>query len=374
MNRQLVSSLLPVLLLGGIALAQPVHHVQCGGGSTIETTLKVAKPGDVIRIQGTCRESFVVTTDHLIIEGQGGAIVQGEGGGPRLDAPQIEVLGAQGVVIRNLIVQDAPGGAIQVAYGSAALLENLTLRRSTVGLVVYLASSARLRDVSANDNFAGVLVAGNSAVQLMGEIRANNNQFNGFDVNANSSVEIFEARIQANGNGNRGMTLDESELILGGGLSPGSSFTADGNARSGILVSGNSAVSLFGDPGANTITVSNNREHGIWLNGGKIVSPTGTHIVATGNGIGICVELGGAAHIIGGLNVRNNGIGMDADGAGVIRLVSPPTGPFPPSLIAGNTTVDLDLTFGSRMRVAGPVTITKITCDKTVLTHGVTCP
>jgi hypothetical protein len=86
------------------------------------------------------------------------------------------------------------------------------------------------------------------------------------------------------------------------------------------------------------------------------------------------VELGGAVHIVGGLDVRNNGVGVDGDGAGVIRLISPPDGPFPPSFVTGNTTVDVDLSFGSRMRVAGPVTIGKIDCDKTVLTDGVACP
>lgn len=279
-------------------------------------------------------------------EGVGGAIIQGEGGSPNPFWTQVDISGAQGVIIRNLTVQDATGIGIQAGSGSAALLENVTVRRSALGVVVYITSSATLKSVSALDNFVGIIASANSAIRLMGEIRANNNQFNGFDINGNSSVEIFEARIQSNNNGNRGMTLDDSELILPSGPTPG-------------------------DPGANTITVTNNREHGIWLNGGKIVSPT--HIVATGNAIGIGIELGGAAHIVGGLNVRNNGIGIDGDGAGVIRLISP-GGPFPPSLITGNTSVDLDLSFGSRMRVAGPVTMCKITCDKTVLTDGVSCP
>jgi hypothetical protein len=373
MKRQLVSFFSPVLLNGGTAFAQPVHRVKCAGGSDIAMALKVAKPGDLIRIQGICRESFVVTTDHLTIEGVDGAIIQGQGGGPTLEFSQLKVSGAQDVIIRNLTVQDSPGVAIQAANGSAALLENVTVRRSAIGVLAYITSSARLKGVSAVENFVGIIASSNSSIQLLGEVRANSNQGNGFDINGNSSVEIFEARIQANNNGNRGMTLDDSQLILPGGTAPGSSFTADGNTRSGILVSGNSAISLFGDPGANTITVSNNREHGIWLNGGKIISPNGTHIVATRNAIGIGFELGSAAHIAGGLEVRNNGIGIDGDGAGVIRLISP-GGPFPPSSITGNTSVDLDLTFGSRMRVVGPVTINKITCDKTVLTDGVSCP
>jgi hypothetical protein len=363
-----------IAVLPAMPQGQPAHRVQCGRGQTISNAVKAAKSGDVIRIQGTCRESFVITTDYLTIEGEADATIQGTGGGPNLNLIQITITGAQGVILRNINVQDAPGIAIQVENGSAALLENVIVRRSALGVVAYTTSSARLKNVSALENFVGIIATQNSAIQLLGEIRVNNNQFNGFDINGNSSVEIFEARIQANNNGNRGMTLDDSELILPGGPAPGASFTADGNTRTGILVSGNSSISLFGGPGENTITTSNNREHGIWLNGGKIVSPGGTNIIATGNSIGIGVELGGSAHIVGGLNVRNNGIGVDADGAGVIRLIQPPNAPFPVSSIMGNTNVDLDLTFGSRIRVTGSVAIGKITCDKTVLTDGVSCP
>jgi hypothetical protein len=364
------------ILIAGLPASLPgqvFHRVHCGAGQTIARALNAAKRGDVIHLRGTCRESFVVTTDHLTIEGDPGTTIQGEGGSPRFDLVQIDIQGAQGVILRNLIVQDAPGFGIQVTSGGAALLENVTVRRSGIGVMAYITSSARLKNVSAVDNFVGIIASLHSSVQLIGEIRANNNLGNGFDINGNSAVEIFEARVQTNNNGNRGMTLDDSEMKMGGGPAPGASFTADGNARSGILVSGNSSIGLFGGPGENTITVSNNREHGIWLNGGKIVSPGGTNIVATGNKIGMGVELGGAVYIVGGLNVRNNDIGIDGDGAGVIRVDSPPA-PFPPISIAGNTSVDVDLSFGSRMRVVGGASIGKVACDRTVLTDGVSCP
>jgi hypothetical protein len=46
-----------------------------------------------------------------------------------------------------------------------------------------------------------------------------------------------------------------------------------------------------------------------------------------------------------------------------------------PSSITGNSTTDLDLRFGTRIRVAPGVTIGKVACaDKTVLTDGVSCP
>jgi nitrous oxidase accessory protein NosD len=162
----LLVAAVPTSLLG-----QTVHRVQCSGGANIDTALNVAKQGDIVRIQGTCRESFVVTTDHLTLEGEDGAIVLGQGAGPRVGSPQVEISGAQGVIIRNLIVQDATAEAIQISGGSAAKLDNVTVRRSTVGVVVYLASSARLKDVRALENFVGILVAANSSVQSRQRIR-----------------------------------------------------------------------------------------------------------------------------------------------------------------------------------------------------------
>jgi hypothetical protein len=200
------------ILIAGLPASLPgqvFHRVQCGAGQTIATALKVARRGDAIHIRGTCRESFVVTTDHLTIEGDDGTTIQGQGGNPRFDFVQIDIQGAQGVVLRNLIVRDAPGFGIQVTSGAAAVLENVTVRRSGIGVMAYIGSSARLKNVSVLDNFVGVIAGLHSSIQLIGEVRANNNLGNAFDINGNSAVEIFEARFQANNNGNRGMTLDD---------------------------------------------------------------------------------------------------------------------------------------------------------------------
>jgi hypothetical protein len=94
-----------------------------------------------------------------------------------------------------------------------------------------------------------------------------------------------------------------------------------------------------------------------------------------GNPVGIRLELGADATILGGLEVWNNEAGIQADGAGMIHLQPPPQGSSLPSSITGNSTADLDLRFGTRVRVAPGVTIGTVACaDKTVLTDGVSCP
>jgi hypothetical protein len=86
---------------------------------------------------------------------------------------------------------------------------------------------------------------------------------------------------------------------------------------------------------------------------------------------GFNVGNGGSALIIGGLTVRNNKIGLLADGAGTLTLISVPSNP---SSIQNNSDTDVDLAFGTRATLDG-VTIGTITCDTTVLSRGTTvCP
>jgi hypothetical protein len=142
-----------------------------------------------------------------------------------------------------------------------------------------------------------------------------------------------------------------------------------------VTVSGTATLGLFNDPtGGVGIIASENKEQGILVLGGQILSLAGARIAATGNATGIRLESGAGATIAGGLEIRSNGSGIQADGAGTIQL-QPPPGPSLPSAITGNSTTDLDLRFGTRIRVAPGVTIGKVACaDKTVLTDGVSCP
>ena len=68
--------------------------------------------------------------------------------------------------------------------------------------------------------------------------------------------------------------------------------------------------------------------------------------------------------------VTGNPVGLSADGAGPVTILSESA---TPSSISGNT-LDVDLKFGTRTTFKG-VTIGSITCDSTVLSRGTTvCP
>jgi hypothetical protein len=110
---------------------------------------------------------------------------------------------------------------------------------------------------------------------------------------------------------------------------------------------------------------------GFFMPAGAILSPHATaRFVASGNAIGMLMEDGASALIIGGLDLAQNGTGLSAIGAGTLTLVSVPPNP---ASISGNQQ-DVDLGFGTRATI-DDVAHTSIACDATVLLRGsATCP
>jgi hypothetical protein len=251
------------------------------------------------------------------------------------------------------------------------------LRESTIGLLVYANSTAEVIDSVLEANFVGIDMLATSSLVLRGSVRANGNLLTGIDVSANSAVEIRGAKVEASDNGSHGVALYDSQLsVLGYPPAAGSQLTANRNARSGVTLAGTAAIALFNDPTNPTaIIASENKERGIWALGGRIMSPGGARIAATGNATGILLEQGADATIGGGLEIHNNRIGIQADGAGMVHLQLLRQGAPRPSSVTGNSTADLELRFGTRIRVAPDVTVGLVACaDKTVLTDGISCP
>ena len=118
---------------------------------------------------------------------------------------------------------------------------------------------------------------------------------------------------------------------------------------------------------------SNNNGSGIAIGlGGAVVSPSAAaKFIIEHNPTGLSVSEGGSAFIIGGVTVQNNQIGLLADGASTLTLVSQESNA---SSIQNNSGTDVDLRFGTRVTFGG-VSIGSITCDATVLSRPPTvCP
>jgi Right handed beta helix region len=363
--------------LSGTPSAAAEKPVNCAGGQSLAKALEHANPGDIFRLSGTCQERVRVTTDRVVVDGQGLTVLDGGGGGPLEFSAVVMIDGAQGVVVKGLTVQNGPGEGILGIRGSAFTLSDVRVEHNaSAGIAVADGSTATLIDCTTRQNRIGLDVFTTSAAVMKGTIRITDNTGNGADVSGRSILELRGAAVQVSENGGFGLTVGGSQLaIFGFTESQGSTLMIKGNTLAGLVIATGSLEVLASSPaatGANVITSSNNGTDGIWLPArGAIISPFGAaKFVIHGNTVGLKFENDSNAVIVGGLDVGGNQAGLLADAAGALTLVSIPPNP---SSILGNG-LDVGLSFGTRATFDGPA-VFSIRCDSTVLARGSTvCP
>ena len=364
------------LLVAGPALAKEAIKVDCNKGKTIKDALKHADPGDTIRVTGVCHERITIKTNDVTLDGQGSAVIDG-GGGSRIEfSGVITIDGVQGVKLVGLTVQNGPGEGILGRRGAAFHVERTIVQNNpnSSGIAVADHSAAELTDVTLQQNAGGLDVFTSSSAVLRGAIAITQNGAGingaGITINGQAVVEIRGANVNASDNG-IGVVVGSGQLaIFGFAASVGSTLNASGNDIAGIIVSG-SQLSVY--PAA-TVTASNNGAFGLLLANGGFATTLpggGAKFVIANNGVGINVANGTGVLFQGGqLTVTGNAVGLSADGAGTVTILSESA---TPSSISGNT-LDVDLKFGTRATFQG-VTIGSIACDNTVLIQGTTvCP
>jgi hypothetical protein len=374
---------LVTLALSAVAIANAedkIIHVNCDDGKTIKQALHKADPGETIRVTGTCTERVTITTDWITLDGQGTAVLDGGGGDPIEFSGVVTIDGARGVTLTGLTIQNGPGEGILGQRAATFAVRKATVQDNALtGIAVTGGSTADLTDSIIQRNgggsstSVGLDIYTGSTVILRGTIVITQNPGSGVNVFGKSMLELRGANVQLTDNGGAG-------LVIGGGSnmatflfpsSPESKLMANNHFVAGIIVL-DATIELFGSPV--TISATNNGI-GIWLIQNSYITNAspfpGAAFLLEGNSVGVQLEGGSGAQIVGGpLTVRNNGTGLLADGAGALTLVSIPPNP---SAITNNGT-DVGLKFGTRATFGG-VTIGTIVCDATVLSRGSTvCP
>jgi parallel beta helix pectate lyase-like protein len=354
-----------------------VKQVNCATGQSFVNVLAAAQPGDTIRVVGTCTERVVITTDHLTLDGQGMAVL--DGGGPKGGsfAGVIVIDGARGVNIKGFTVQNGPNGIVSINGAAFSVSHSKLQNHAAAGILVADGSAAELTNTTMRHNAAGMNVIGGSGVVLKGAVVANENAGNGIFVGGASLMEIRGATVEASNNQLNGLVLDGAHgVIFGFSESQGSSITANYNGLAGIGVP-NGVLEDAGS-GPNMVGTAHNGRFGIFLPiGGTLDSPfNASRFTVSSNPIGIYFGPGSKAIVHGGLVVQNNAVtGVFGDGADSINVNASPI-PIPPnpSNITGNG-VDVDLRFGSRSTFGNALVIGTMVCDKTVLSRGtIVCP
>jgi Right handed beta helix region len=350
-----------------------VKKVKCDNGQTHTEALKKAKPGDTLQVTGTCQERVTITTDQLTLDGGGSAVLDGGGGGPTEFEGVITIDGAHGVTLTGFTIENGPGEGILGIHGAAFAVQQTTVQQNVAsGIAVADGSTADLTDCTIESNGIGINVFTSASAILRGAFTSRQNTGPGVVVNGQSMLEIRGAQVQLNDNGGAGLVAGSGQVaIFGFTAAQGSTLTANGNGDFGIIIfTPQSQLTIYGSDfgsGATVITAANNGVAGILVSAGFIASPFGGgKFVLENNTVGLHFIEGAGAVITGGLSVRSNGTGVLADGAGTVTLISIPPNP---SSITNNSTVDVDLAFGTRATIDG-VTIGSITCDATVLSRG----
>jgi len=336
----------------------PVAHgrtftVECDKGHSINKALGKVLPGDTIIIRGTCHEQVTITTDRLTLDGQGDATIDGQADvcdlGPFEEAftGQLEIDGAQGVVVAGIRIQGSPVDGVYVRNSAAVKIRDSDVRNSCDDGIQSDQSAVTLENSSFNEN-----------------------QESGINLFENSSLIVRVGSSRFNDNARFGLQIWGSVASVDGGAL----LEAQGNGFAGITALAQGQVIAFT---GSRITVTKNRENGFLLiNAG--LTATFANVVVTDNGSnaeednsGITLVDAATSSFVGGkLTLEGNQpVGLLAENATMsMRLIDPPSAV---SII--NNGLDVALRFGSRATLLG--IIGSIVCDDTVLSQGTTqCP
>jgi hypothetical protein len=310
-------------------LANPIlaatRDVNCNDDQTITKALTKAIPGDTIRVEGTCKEVVVITTDRLTLEGRGNAVLDGEGVDLGGEDALLTIEGARGFVITG----------------------TLTVQKSAE---------------------SGIIVRNNANASFRGNIISRDNGIHGLLVINSAHAGFDEGTVTVENNVRDGVPVVNGSSAFIPPPPAGALLTSNGNPRGILIINGASFEALGG-----AINAADNQLSGITVAlGSDLFITAGAQVSLLSNPQGLTIESNSQALISSPTTITGNtAVGVSVQ-AGFINLSG--------ATITGNgpmdTGLDIDLGFGTRAHLTGN-TIGILDCDETVLlssTSDVACP
>jgi nitrous oxidase accessory protein NosD len=241
--RILPCAVLIALCLTVTYLSAATVNVDCDAGAGIGASLGSVKPGDVILVQGTCRENLLIQSEvlRLTLDGQGKTTIDA----PDARRPAVQVLGRE-VTVKGFTVTGGTFG-IAINRGATGTIDRNTVRNAAIsGLEVSHNGFARIVNNTVERNQQeGILILGSASAhigiigtddQIPSPNVVKDNGRDGIQVLRGSTARIIGNTIS--GNGRNGLTVQQaSHADVAGNI-------FDGNAQHGIRVVGNSGVNL----------------------------------------------------------------------------------------------------------------------------------
>ncbi|KAA6460883.1 right-handed parallel beta-helix repeat-containing protein [Acidobacteria bacterium AB60] len=396
----------PLLLsLASPAFGQfrPTLNVNCTRGDSLASAVSFAFPNTLINVKGTCAGPINITTDGLQLNAVGAASINGGG------KNAVTVTGAHKVTLTGLAISAGAVGVV-AQNGAQVTLQNDTVSgNSGSGILALGTSSLTVSGGSAQGNAVhGIDVEASSALVVSGSYAVTGNGVFGINVNNGSSITLTGATLSVTQN-TLGIQLGTN---ASGFLDGASTLTASQNFSDGITIVSGSHVVDFGG----TIQTLYNAIHGISLNSkAGLDLDAGSQVTSNYNGAdGVHLEQSSELTVFNNpnfsgnprttlLTVTNNtndgiavltgsqvlddnyaaitaqantlfGIAVDNGSSVTFGQTIPVSGVQ--SIVNGNT-VDVILTFGSRMDTGANLSVGTLECDRTVILRGATgftCP
>lgn len=257
--------------------------VDCGSGGSISDTLAANAEGDgllTVSITGTCVENVRISRSNVVLQGQGGAVVQATTGALFIVTVDNNV---SNVTIRNLTIQGSSTAAVLAHKGAHAVLRDAivqqagsgvmaldngvldvtgsTLRSNNNGAYAARGGVVNVSSSTLESNSIGVLVWKAGTVALTSSVPDYSvpgvgpnvqNNTTGIVVRSGGFVELSDATIQ--NNTQVGMLVDSGGAAHFFSRLNGDGNRVSGNPTAGVLANRNSSL-VFSD-NTNTITAN----------------------------------------------------------------------------------------------------------------------
>jgi parallel beta-helix repeat protein len=232
------------------------HTLTCGPKTSIGEALGKLKPGDTLKVSGTCNENVNIGVEvaGITLDGQGTATINGAA------SDDTVTVAGRGITIQGFTITGGQHG-ISVQDGAFALIDGNTIQNTGKnGIVVFRSSTARIINNVIQFNPSGGINVGHSSSALIGftgppGLRVSapntiqNNGGSGVQVVRGSSAQIFSNTIQDNrGNGvlvDRNAQVEVSSCIITGNLGDGVRVMRNGGIDFGTDATG--ATATFDD-------------------------------------------------------------------------------------------------------------------------------
>lgn len=273
------------------------------GKAVLQPAIDSLKPGDLLRVSGSCRENVVVRqeTGRVTIDGQGSASLS-----PQDPAQPTVVIEGRDVTIRQFRLTDG-SAAVVIRRGGVAIVDgNVIEGNLTDGVDVLQGSVATIINNTIQSTGAvikglvfgdGVFVA-QSSTAYIGFVQADvfgepvaapnvirNNRSTGIVVTMNSFARIANNTIESNAFGGVSVTEASSARIgyVSGNDLAASPNTIQGNGGAGVLVARSSTARIFGN------TITGNAGDGVQVREAAQAS-VASNVIDANNGHGVSVH------------------------------------------------------------------------------------